>query len=117
MADPDYWSFLNHNDNEEGFKAEVLLNQSQFRKMILEAPIVSEPDKSPVLLEFPTPMGQFIQFKIVETPVLPGKLALKYPNIRTFTGKGVDNPNDRVSVMLNKNTIKVLMLSQIGNIY
>ena len=85
--------------------------------MILEAPLVSESDKSPVLLDFPTPLGQFIQFEIVETPVLPEKLALKYPNIRTFTGKGVDNPNDRISVTLNKNTVKVLMLSQIGNIY
>ena len=84
--------------------------------MILKAPIVSEPDKSPVLIEFPTPLGQFIQFEIVETPVIPKKLAIKYPNIRTFTGKGVDNPNDRVSVTLNKNTVKVLMLSQIGNI-
>ena len=56
VADLDYWSFLNHNDNEEGFKAEVLLNQSQFRKMILEAPLVSEFDKFTVLLEFPTPL-------------------------------------------------------------
>ena len=85
----------------------VLLDQSQFREIILQAPIVSEPDKSPVLLEFPTPLGEFIQFEIVETPVLPEKLALKYPNIRTFTGKGVDNPNDRVSVTLNKNSVKV----------
>ena len=85
--------------------------------MILKAPIVSEPDKSPVLIEFPTPLVQFIQFEIVETPVIPEKLAIKYPNIRTFTGKGVDNPNDRVSVTLNKNTVKVLMLSQTGNIY
>ena len=85
--------------------------------MILAAPLVSESDKSPVLLDFPTPLGQFIQFEIVETPVLPEKLAFKFPQIRTFTGKGVDNPNDRVSVTLNKNTVKVLMLSQIGNIY
>ena len=115
----DYWSFLNHNKNGEGINnnTEVLLDQSQFRKMILKAPIVSEPDKSPVLIEFPTPLGQFIQFEIVETPVMPEKLAIKYPNIRTFTGKGVDNPNDRVSVNLNKNTVKVLMLSQTGNIY
>jgi len=70
-----------------------------------------------LLLEFPTPLGQFIQFEIVETPVLPENLAFKFPQIRTFTGKGVDNPNDRVSVTLNKNTVKVLMLSQIGNIY
>jgi len=119
VTDIAYWSFLNHNENGEGLinNIEVLLNHSQFREMILKAPIVSEPDKSPVLIEFPTPLGQFIQFEIVETPVIPEKLAIKYPNIRTFTGKGVDNPNDRVSVTLNKNTVKVLMLSQIGNIY
>ena len=88
VSDIDYWSFLTHNDNGEGLKnnTEVLLDQSQFRKMILEAPLVSESDKSPVLLYFPTPLGQFIQFEIVETPVLPEKLAFKFPKIRTFTG-------------------------------
>ena len=97
--------------------AEVLLDQSQFRKIILKAPIVSEHDKSSILIEFPTPFGQFIKFKIVETPVLPEKLALKYPNIRTFSGIGVDNPNDRASITLNNNTVKVLILGSKGNIY
>ena len=85
--------------------------------MILEAPNASESDKLPVIIEFPTPLGQFIQFKIVETPVLPNKLAFKFPLIRTFTGKGIENPNDRISITLNKNTVKVLILSEIGNIY
>ena len=73
-----YWSFLTHNDDGTGLKnnTEVILDQFQFRTMILSAPLVSEFDKSPVLLDFPTPLGHFIQFEIVETPVLPEKWLL-----------------------------------------
>jgi len=86
VTDTDYWFFLNHNENEEGLKnnTEVFLDQSLFRKVILDAPNVSESDKSPVLIEFPTPLGQFIRFEIVETPVLPENLAFKLHQFRKF---------------------------------
>ena len=70
--------------------------------MILEAPLVSESDKSPVLLYFPTPLGQFIQFEIVETPVLPEKLAFKFPKIRTFTGISHLIPKGLMESLVNK---------------
>ena len=56
----------------------MLLDEYQFRKIILKAPIVSEQNKSSILIEFPTPLGQFIQFEIVETPVIPKNLSIKY---------------------------------------
>jgi hypothetical protein len=91
--------------------------ESELLTQIRNTPLRSLQNHSNVILEFPTPEGDFIQFKIFETPVMPQKLALRFPQIKTYSGRGIQNPNDRVSVTLNGNSAKILIQNKNRNIF
>ena len=119
FASTDYWQFQ-HNESEglhQNQSLTVSVDVTQLRESLLLAPLASLKNTEPVHLEFPTPWGELVAFEIVETPVMPELLAKRFPGIRTFTGRGINNPNDRVSITLNNNTVKVLMIGSKGNIY
>ncbi len=44
------------------------------------------------LLSLPLPDGSIGRFRLEETPVMHPDLQAKYPQIRTYTGRGVDDP-------------------------
>jgi subtilisin-like proprotein convertase family protein len=46
----------------------------------------------PVILTLPLPEGGMGRFQLEETPVMHPDLQAKYPQIRTFTGRGLDDP-------------------------
>ncbi len=43
------------------------------------------------VIELPLPDGSFRQFKVWQTPMLPARLAAKYPELMTFTGEAIDD--------------------------
>ena len=49
-----------------------------------------------LVLSIPHPDGGFERFRLEETPVLEPGLAAKHPDIRTFTGTGIDDPSATV---------------------
>ena len=116
FASTDYWQ-VQHNESEglhQNQSLTVSVDVTQLRESLLLPPLVSLKNIAPVHLEFPTPWGELVAFEIVETPVMPELLAKRFPGIRTFTGRGINNPNDRVSITLNNNTVKVLMIGSKG---
>ena len=44
----------------------------------------------------PTPAGTFERFELVDTPVMEPGLAAKHPEIRTYAGRGLDDPTASV---------------------
>ena len=44
-------------------------------------------------VSLPLPEGTYKDFKVWQTPMMPGELAAKYPDIKTFTAEAVDNRN------------------------
>lgn len=46
----------------------------------------------PVVLNLPLPDGGMGRFQLEETPVMHPDLQAKYPQIRTYTGRGIDDP-------------------------
>ncbi|MBK8921279.1 MAG: T9SS type A sorting domain-containing protein [Saprospirales bacterium] len=54
------------------------------------------PRNSPVLLDIPLPDGRFQQFRIVNAPVMHPDLARKYPEINSYTGVGVQDPDTKI---------------------
>ncbi|RQO59860.1 hypothetical protein DBR47_10845 [Paucibacter sp. KBW04] len=47
---------------------------------------------SPLEISLPHPNGGFQRFALVESPVMEEGLAAKHPEIKTYAGKGIDDP-------------------------
>ena len=48
--------------------------------------------KSQTILDIPMPDGASQRFRVTQTPVMAPELQAKYPQIRTYTGIGMDDP-------------------------
>lgn len=48
--------------------------------------------QSQIIIELPLPKGEFDRFYFVESPVMEDELQLNYPEIRTYVGRGIDDP-------------------------
>ena len=44
------------------------------------------------IIELPMPDGTIMNFRIWQSPMMPDRLASRYPELRTFTGEAIDNP-------------------------
>jgi hypothetical protein len=49
-----------------------------------------------LVVSLPTPDGGFQRFELVDSPVMEAGLAAKHPEIRTYAGKGLDDPSATV---------------------
>jgi trimeric autotransporter adhesin len=48
---------------------------------------------SPVVISLPHPQGGYQRFTIVDSPVMEAELAARHPEIKTYAGRGVDDPD------------------------
>lgn len=49
-------------------------------------------DAQPLVVALPNPEGQYSRFKVFDSEILAPELAAEFPEIRTFTGQGIDDP-------------------------
>jgi len=52
----------------------------------------ARPPAPPTVLTVPMPDGAFARFAIQDSPILEAPLAAAFPEIRTFSGQGIDDP-------------------------
>ncbi len=71
----------------------VALNLGVFNNILNIMPMENSPfaENIKTELSIPLPDGSFERFYIFESPVMAPELSAKYPEIRTFIGKGIDN--------------------------
>ncbi|MEE6257384.1 M12 family metallo-peptidase [Plantactinospora sonchi] len=50
----------------------------------------------PLVVPLPTPEGTFQRFELVDSPVMEAGLAARHPEIRTYAGRGLDDPTATV---------------------
>ncbi|GGW57614.1 putative secreted protein (Por secretion system target) [Winogradskyella epiphytica] len=81
------------------------------------------------LISFPNSDGQLNQFKVFEASIMEPELQAKYPNMRTYTGQGIDNPTEIIRFSITPKGFHAMILgtsngtqfidpfSKTGNIY
>ena len=67
-------------------------------------------NKASKILSFPDEDGELIPFIVEETSVLSPKLSKKYPQIKSYVGKGLNNPNNRVRFSVSQNGIQSMIV-------
>lgn len=78
------------------------LNLSNLKNQLINAPqrnLLSR--RSSVIVSFPNADGVLEQFKIQESSNMDAALALKYPNIKSYIGQGIENPTAKIYLSIS----------------
>lgn len=65
------------------------LDYTSFTTILRTAPARDFVTSNTIIIYIPRPDGGFERFAIQEAPLMPGELADKFPDIRTFAGRGL----------------------------
>lgn len=63
----------------------------------------------------PTPSGEFQRFELVDSPVMEAGLAAAHPEIKTYAGKGIDDPTATVRADLTPLGFHASVRSKLGS--
>lgn len=76
------------------------LNLPALKEKLLEAPLDTNGSVSNVIVTFPNPDGKLDHYRIYEAPIMETALADKYPDIKSYLGKGIDDPTATIRFSL-----------------
>ena len=87
------------------------------RLLPTEKKILNDRNNTPVLL-IPMPDGKMAKFHVWESSVMAPALAAAYPELRTFTGQGIDDPTATIKLDWTEFGFHAMILSPIsGSIF
>ncbi len=96
------------------------LNLNEFRTLSLSFPHelnVQNGVAAPYIIELPAPDGTFWKFSVVESPVMEGSLAERFPMIKTYYGQGIVNNVSVLRFDVTPQGFHAQVLSPEGNWY
>jgi len=68
------------------------LDMVKLKQVLKKAPMEYTKPAKDLIISFPLADGSIENFAVSESPVMAPKLAAKYPNIKSYSGQGLDNP-------------------------
>ena len=95
--------------------AAFTLNQPTMKSTLDRVPRKAAAGTQEVLL--PTPEGAFQRFSLVDAPVMEDGLAAKHPEIKTYAGKGIDDPTASIRADLTPLGFHASVRSEHGQWY
>jgi hypothetical protein len=75
-----------------------------------------EAAEGPIELSLPMPDGTFVRFAVVESPILSPALAVQFPTIRTYSGKGIDDLEMTMRLAWTPDGLYALVLGKQGSV-
>lgn len=101
-AEKDLWQRVSKDSLKPGKGAKVLpnkylvyrLNETLFSTIKNSAPMefTDAAKENRVILEIPNPDGKIVRFRLEESPILSGDATRQFPDWKTFSGQGIDDP-------------------------
>ncbi|MDI6803027.1 MAG: M12 family metallo-peptidase [Bacteroidota bacterium] len=101
------------------FYRTVDLNINQLEAVLNQAPreFTEGAKTEKVVISLPMPDGTFSRFYIVNSPIMELELAVKYPEIQTYAGQGIDDPTATVRFDLTPAGFHAMILSANGTVF
>lgn len=88
------------------------LNLESLKKLLQNAPLRGQiSGKSGIVIEFPDADGNFEKYRISEAPVMHPALAARYPGIKSYTGKSIDDPSAMIRFSISHLGLQSMKLS------
>ena len=73
--------------------------------------------QSDLIISLPHPEGGYQRFRVVDSPVMEPELAAKHPEIRTYAGRGIDDPSATLRMDISPLGLKASVRSPNGAWY
>ena len=126
-AQSDYWSDIPESQVDlvgerfiipENYRT-VNLNLNDLRILLRSAPMEFTPEafEGKILITLPLPDGSFQKFKFWESSAMEPELQEKFPEIRTYTGQGIDDSYASLKFDLTPHGFHAQILSPNGRIF
>ena len=81
------------------------------KTQLLQAPLDNSGIKSNVELEFPNPDGGFEKYSFYESPIMEKGLADQFPDIKTYSAIGIDNPTAKMRVSFTQFGLHAMIIA------
>jgi hypothetical protein len=97
----------------------VRVDEAALKLLLGKAPLESTPQAkaATVMLNLPMPDGAFQLFRIEESPIMEAPLAAQFPEIKTYHGKGIDDPTATTRFDFTPTGFHAMILSERGTIF
>lgn len=101
------------------FYRTMKLNQAARAEILRQAPLehTKAAAEALVLISLPMPNGTFGRFRIEESPIMEPALAARFPEIKTYRGKGIDDPYATARFDWTPTGLHAIILSSQGAIF
>ncbi|WP_337865325.1 reprolysin-like metallopeptidase [Ignavibacterium sp.] len=95
------------------------LNNVLVKELLNSAPseFTDEAKNNPAIITLPMPDGNFQKFKFWESPTMEPELQEKFPEIRTYTGQGIDDPYATLKMDFTPHGFHAMILSPNGRVF
>lgn len=125
LAQSSYWAYVTETSfPEKGVRQivpqtykTVKLNVAALQSILDNAPLEYNASQATLTVALPMPDGSIEDFKVVESPIMEAGLAVKFPNIKTYLGQGIDNPRAMVRFGWTDKGFHAIVISEKGRFF
>ncbi len=89
------------------------LDRTALKRLLATAPL-EDTGALGILVVLPLPEGESAQFSVVESPIMALELAMKFPELKTYLGTGIDDPTASLRFSVTPQGLHAQILSVSG---
>ena len=93
------------------------LKKSDFATLLSQAPLRGNVNGESITMAIAMPKGEIQKFSVVESPIMHPDLAAKFPSIKTYYGKGIDDSQASIYIDITHKGFHAMILSPAGTVF